>query len=210
MMVLALCLLMLAWVGTAHAGTAKKSLVVAGGCFWCVEAVFDRLEGVESVTSGYTGGKKANPTYGDICTGQTGHAEAVKITYDPQKINAKDLLRIFFTTHDPTTLNHQGNDYGTQYRSAIFYADEAEKKQALEVMKEVSEAKLYRNALVTTLEPLKEFYVAESYHQNYFERYEKASPAERSKMNAGYCAAIIEPKVRHFREKYAKKLKKGG
>lgn len=188
----------------------KKSIVIAGGCFWCVEAIYEDLKGVLDVESGYTGGTVKNPTYEQVCSGTTGHAEAVKITYDANIISSRDLLRIFFTTHDPTTLNAQGPDTGTQYRSAIFYSNEAEKKVAQEIIKQIADEKLYRDPIVTTLEPLKDYYKAEAYHQDYFKNYEKATPAKRSGMNARYCAAVIEPKVRKFREKYATKLRKGG
>ncbi len=185
-----------------------QTLVVAGGCFWCVEAIYEELKGVVKVESGYTGGTVPNPSYADVCTGTTGHAEAVKITFDPHEISENDLLHIFFTVHDPTTLNKQGNDVGTQYRSAIFYSNDREKKLAEEVIKDVDSAKIWPNPIVTTLEPLKEFYPAESYHQNYFDKYENASPAERMEMNAGYCQFVIEPKVQKFRAKYAARLKK--
>ena len=185
-----------------------KSLVVAGGCFWCVEAIFEELRGVSKVESGYTGGKTKNPTYAEVCSGLTGHAEAVRVYYDPAQISAEDLLRIFFTTHDPTTLNRQGPDSGTQYRSAIFYRDDEEKARAEKIIKEIGDAKLWSNPIVTTLEPLKEFYLAEDYHQNYYEAYEKGNEMQRMRMNAGYCAAVIEPKVAKFRKMYRDKLKK--
>lgn len=198
------------FAATPEPGANKKTLIVAGGCFWCVEAIYEELKGVLDVESGYTGGKVKNPTYEQVCTGTTGHAEAVKITYDANVISSRDLLRIFFTTHDPTTLNRQGNDYGTQYRSAIFFSNEYERKVAQEIIDEVAKEKIYRDPIVTTLEPLKDYYPAESYHQNYFQTYENGSEAQRAKMNYGYCAAVIEPKVRKFREKYASKLRKGG
>ncbi len=185
----------------------KETLVIAGGCFWCVEGVLEQLIGVDSVESGYAGGTTKNPTYKDVCSGESGHAEVVKVTFDPAKITGKDLLRIFFTVHNPTTLNQQGGDYGTQYRSAIFYANEAEKALAESVIKEVTDAKIWKDKIVTTLEPLTVFYPAEDYHQDYYVKYEKASPAERSTMNAGYCQVVIAPKVLEFRKKYAKRLK---
>lgn len=188
----------------------KKTLVIAGGCFWCVEAIYEELKGVDGVVSGYTGGTTSHPTYEMVCTGVTGHAEAVKITYDPAVISERDLLRIFFTTHDPTTLNKQGHDEGTQYRSAIFYASEDEKNLALEVIKEVEGEKIWDSPIVTSLEPLKEFYKAEEYHQNYFDKFEHATPQQQAMMNSRYCVAVIEPKVRKFREKYAAKLRKSG
>lgn len=186
----------------------QDSIVVAGGCFWCVEAIYEELEGVIKVESGYTGGSVKNPTYRDVCTGATGHAEAVRIVFDPQKISKSDLLHIFFTSHDPTTLNRQGNDFGTQYRSAIFYASDEERALAESVLKEVDQEKIWNDKIVTSIEPLKEFYMAESYHQDYFNKFEQASDAEKAEMNVGYCRAVIEPKVRKFRAKYADKLKK--
>lgn len=186
----------------------SKQLIVAGGCFWCVEAVYEELQGVLKVESGYAGGTVDHPTYAQVCTGNTGHAEAVRITYDPKQVSASDLLHIFFTVHDPTTLNRQGPDSGTQYRSAIFYTNEEDKKLAQDVIADVTKEKIWIQPIVTSLEPLKTFWLAEDYHQNYFDAYEKASPTERLGMNAGYCQAIIEPKVQKFRAKYRDKLKK--
>ena len=186
------------------------TLVLAGGCFWCVEGVFEELEGVSSVVSGYAGGKGANPTYEAVTTGMTGHAEVVKLTFDPAVISKRDLLRIFFTVHNPTTLNKQGYDVGTQYRSAIFFANDAEKKLAQEVMAEVTKEKIWKDPLVTTLEPLTEFYVAEDYHQDYYKKFQSATPEQRAKMNAGYCNAVVVPKVLEFRRKFASRLKKSG
>lgn len=190
--------------------TAPKtdSLVVGAGCFWCVEGVYEMLEGVGSVVSGYAGGRIPNPTYEQVCSGATGHAEVVRITFSPEVISKRDLLRIFFTVHNPTTLNRQGNDVGTQYRSAIFYSSGAEKTLAQEVMAEVAKERIWRDPIVTTLEPLKEFFVAEEYHQDYFVKFERATPAQRAKMNASYCAAVVAPKVLEFRRKYAGRLKK--
>jgi len=185
-----------------------KTLVVAGGCFWCVEAIFEQLRGVSKVESGYTGGLVPNPSYEAVCSGLTGHAEAVRVYYDPKEISADDLLRIFFTTHDPTTLNRQGPDSGTQYRSAIFYSNDEERALGKRVIAEIDEKHIWSHPIVTTLEPLKEFYLAESYHQNYFDSYENASEAQLSRMNGRYCRAVIEPKVAKFRKEYADKLKK--
>lgn len=184
-----------------------KILVVAGGCFWCVEVILEDLKGVYSVESGYAGGQMPNPTYDDVLTGNTGHAEVVKVFYDPKVISSADILRVFMATHDPTTLNRQGPDSGTQYRSAIFYSSDEERALAQKIIKEVSS--VYRNRIVTTIEPLRNYTRAEEYHQDYFAKYERATPAEKAKMNVGYCSAIIEPKVRKFREKYFDKLKKG-
>jgi len=186
----------------------QQVLVVAGGCFWCVEAIFEMLEGVSLVESGYTGGTTKNPNYKDVSFGDSGHAEAVRITYDPKAVSEEDLLRIFFTTHDPTQLNRQGNDVGTMYRSAVFYRDDAQRKTAEKIIEEIERAKIWKGAIVTTLEPLGDFSIAEEYHQDYFDQFLKADPEKRSTMNAGYCQVIIEPKVRKFREKYASKLKK--
>lgn len=187
-----------------------QTVVVAGGCFWCLEVIFEELKGVDKVESGYAGGARPNPTYEQVCTGTTGHAEVIKITFKPSVISKRDLLRIFFTIHDPTTLNRQGPDSGTQYRSAIFFTDAAEKQLALDVIDEITKEKIWPNKIVTTVEPLLNYTRAEEYHQDYYAKYEKASEAERMKMNAGYCAAIIEPKVQKFREKFAKYRKGSG
>jgi len=187
----------------------EKTLVVAGGCFWCVEAIFEQLRGVSKVESGYAGGRVPNPTYEEVCSGLTGHAEAVRIHFDPKVISADDLLRIFFTTHDPTTLNRQGPDSGTQYRSAIFYSTSEERALGQKIIDEIDGRHIWQNKIVTTLEPLKEFYLAESYHQNYYDAYEKASDAQRARLNSGYCRAVIEPKVAKFRKEFADRLKKG-
>lgn len=174
-----------------------ETATLAGGCFWCVEAVFDDLEGVEDVISGYTGGHKANPTYQEVCTGETGHAEAVRITFNPQIISYADLLRIFFTVHDPTTLNRQGNDVGTQYRSAIFYHNDVQKEVAAQIRDEIAAAGLYENPIVTEITPAGEFWPAENYHQEYF----------ANNPNQPYCAAVVAPKVAKFRQKFASRLK---
>lgn len=187
-----------------------KTLVVGGGCFWCIEVIFEELKGVYDVESGYAGGDNPNVSYQDVCTGRTGHAEVIKISYDPKAISADDLLRLFFVVHDPTTLNRQGPDSGTQYRSVVFFSNEEERARAEKIKSEIAAAKLYKDPIVTTIEPLKVYVRAEEYHQDYFAKYERASPAERAKMNSGYCAAVIEPKVRKFRQKYAEKLRKGG
>jgi len=184
------------------------TITVAGGCFWCVEAIFQDLKGVSQVVSGYTGGQVPNPTYEEVCAGTTGHAEAVEITFDPKVVSLKDILRIFFTTHDPTTLNRQGNDYGTQYRSAIFPRTPDQKRAAIEVIEEITKEKVWRGRIVTSIEPLRTFYKAEDYHQNYFKRFTDPSYTGRDNMNAGYCQFIIAPKVAKFRQKYADKLKK--
>ena len=162
--------------------------VFGAGCFWCVEAVFSQLTGVESVVSGYTGGFTENPTYESICTGSTGHAEACKITYDSNIITYEDLLKAFFQTHDPTTLNQQGNDIGTQYRSAIFYTNDIEKKIALNLIDALNKNKIYPNKVVTEVSKLRTFYNAEDYHQDYF----------KNNANAPYCQLVIQPKLDKF------------
>ncbi len=178
--------------------TATETATLAGGCFWCVEAVFDDLKGVHSAESGYMGGKTLNPTYEDICTGRTGHAEVIRIGFDPAEVSFADILRVFFTIHDPTTLNRQGNDSGTQYRSAIFYHSDAQKQAAQEVIAEVTREGLYRNPIVTEVTAASTFYIAENYHQEYFAR----NP------NQQYCAFVVAPKVAKFRKQFADRLKK--
>lgn len=195
-------------VGPQRTPSGNKTLVVAGGCFWCIEAMFEELRGVISVESGYAGGSKPNVTYEEVSSGMTGHAEVAKITFDSGVISTSDLLSIFFAAHDPTTLNRQGPDSGTQYRSAIFYSTPDEKALAERIRIAVAKERIWPNPIVTTIEPLKNYTPAEGYHQNYFGKYERAGTMERMKMNPGYCAAIIEPKVIKFRKKYADRLKK--
>jgi peptide-methionine (S)-S-oxide reductase len=175
----------------------KEVITLGGGCFWCIEAIFDELKGVESVESGYSGGSVVNPTYRQVCTGTTGHAEVVQATFDPKAISLKELLEIFFTVHDPTTLNRQGPDVGPQYRSAIFYHSPEQKAIAEQVIKEIEAAKLWDAPIVTEISPFKVFYKAEDYHQEYF------------KQNGGqpYCRFVIAPKMAKFREHYRNKLK---
>jgi peptide-methionine (S)-S-oxide reductase len=170
---------------------------LAGGCFWCLDAVYRQLRGVSEVVSGYTGGRVANPTYYAVGSGGTGHAEAVQIHFDPRVISYRDMLEVFFTIHDPTTLNRQGADAGTQYRSAIYYHSPEQKQTAEQVMAEVAAGGHWRNPLVTELEPAGPFYQAEEYHQRYFER----NPDQ------GYCRVIIVPKVAKLRQHYLEKLK---
>ena len=179
-------------------GNQSEVATLAGGCFWCLEAVFDELKGVESVESGYSGGHDQSPSYAQVCDGDTGHAEVVQVTFDPQVLSYKDLLTVFFTIHDPTTLNRQGNDVGTQYRSAIFYHNEEQKKIAEDVMQEVGAAKIWDHPIVTEVTPFDKFYMAEDYHQEYF----KNNPFQ------GYCRVVIAPKVTKFRHKFADRLKK--
>ena len=173
---------------------AKATL--AGGCFWCTEAVFERMRGVSDVTSGYIGGQTDNPSYQAVCSGTTGHAEAVQITYDPNEVAYEDLLRVFFKTHDPTTLNRQGADVGTQYRSAIFPHDEAQDRIAKAYIEQLNQSGDFRGPIVTTIEPLSKFYFAEEYHQDYFQR----NP------NAGYCQAVVAQKVRKFDKEFGEEF----
>ncbi len=178
-------------------GSQKERVTLGGGCFWCLEPIFDDLLGVESVVSGYTGGAIPNPTYQQICTGSTGHAEVVQITFDPQIIAFREILQIFFTFHDPTTLNRQGADVGTQYRSAIFYHSNAQKEIAEYVIAEIDTAKIWQAPIVTETSPLTAFYQAEDYHQKYYSR----------NTSQGYCRVVITPKVAKFRKQYQTKLK---
>lgn len=170
---------------------------LAGGCFWCLEAVYEQLQGVVQVVSGYAGGHVPNPTYEQVCGERTGHAEVVQITYDPGTISFRELLEVFFTIHDPTTLNRQGADVGPQYRSAIFYHDEGQKETAEQVMEEIEKEAIWDDPIVTELAPLDVFYRAEDYHQQYYRR----NPYQ------GYCRVVIAPKVAKFRKRYLDKLK---
>ena len=170
---------------------------LAGGCFWCLEAVYDQLKGVQEVESGYSGGKVANPTYEQVCTGMTGHAEVVQITFDPQVVSFKDLLDVFFTIHDPTTLNRQGNDVGTQYRSAIFYHSPEQKATAEQVIASLNAEHLWNAPIVTEVTPFPQFYRAEDYHQEYFAH----------NQNQPYCRVVVAPKVAKFRKHYLERLK---
>lgn len=176
---------------------AKEVATLAGGCFWCLEAVFDQVKGVQSVESGYIGGQVEMPTYEQVCSGRTGHAEAVRITFDPQVVGFGDLLKIFFAIHDPTTLNRQGNDIGTQYRSGIFYHSPEQQRIAKEVIAAVTDEGLYPNPIVTEVVPATQWYEAEPYHQEYFVR----NPLQ------GYCAYVVGPKVAKFRQHCASFLK---
>jgi len=176
----------------------KELATLAGGCFWCLEAVFDALRGVDSVESGYMGGKTANPSYEEVCSGETGHAEVAQLSFDPKQVSFKEILEVFFVIHDPTTLNRQGNDVGTQYRSAIFYHSAGQKAAAEQVIANMSAAKIYEDPIVTEVVPASKFYVAEDYHQEYFRR----NPAQP------YCAFVVRPKVAKFRKHFLEKLKK--
>lgn len=170
---------------------------LGGGCFWCTEAVFSELNGVVKVEPGYSGGAAPNPTYQEVCTGRTGHAETIQITYDPKIITYKELLQIFFTTHDPTTLNRQGADVGTQYRSIIFYHTAEQKQIAADVIREIESKGVWDKPIVTELKPLQVFYKAEDYHQEYFKR----NPTQ------AYCQIVIAPKVAKLRKQYHERLK---
>lgn len=174
-----------------------ETATLAAGCFWCVEAVFDDLRGVEDVVSGYSGGTKENPTYREVCDGTTGHAEVAQIRFDPAVISFKDVLRVFFSVHDPTTLNRQGNDVGTQYRSAIFYHSPEQKQAAEEVIREITDEGVYDAPIVTEVTPFEKFWPAEDYHQEYF----------ANNANQPYCTAVVAPKVAKFRKKFVDKLK---
>lgn len=184
-------------ISSMNNNTPTDTATFGGGCFWCTEAIFLQLKGVQSVVSGYEGGKMPNPTYKDVCTGTTGHAEVIRITYDPATVSYADLLEIFFKTHDPTTLNRQGNDIGTQYRSVVFYHNEAQKELTQKAIQALNAEKVYDNPIVTTLEPAATFYAAEDYHQNYY----------NNNPNQGYCAAVIQPKVEKFKKVFQEKLK---
>ena len=178
---------------------STQSIVLGGGCFWCLEPVFAELGGVKRATVGYAGGKLPNPSYDQVCSGATGHAEVVQVEFDPQEISLVELLEVFFSVHDPTTLNRQGADSGTQYRSIILYNnDEAQRQTAREVIDQINASKVWGRPLVTQLEPLTVFYPAEDYHREYF----KKNPW------AGYCQVVIRPKVAKFRKTYAERLKK--
>jgi peptide-methionine (S)-S-oxide reductase len=177
--------------------TDYETATLAAGCFWCVEAVFDDLKGVRDVVSGYSGGHKENPTYQEVCSETTGHAEVVQIRFDPKELTLKELLQVFFTIHDPTTLNRQGGDIGTSYRSAIFYHSDEQRRIADEVIAEFTAEGIYDNPIVTEVEPIDKFWPAENYHQEYF----------ANNPNQPYCAAVVAPKVAKFRQKFLSRLK---
>lgn len=174
-----------------------QTVVFGGGCFWCTEAIFQQLKGVTSVTSGYAGGELADPGYHDVTTGNTGHAEVIKVEFDETVIPLKDLVEVFFNTHNPTSVNRQGNDVGTQYRSVIFYTTEEQKVIAQQARDELITLRQYEGPIVTEIEPLKEFYPAEQYHQDYYNK----------NKTDGYCEYVISPKLQKLREKYSEKLK---
>ena len=176
----------------------RQVATMASGCFWCTEAVFNELKGVEKVESGYSGGTIANPSYEQVCTGDTGHAEAVQVTFDPKQISYKDVLTIFFTTHDPTTKDRQGADTGTQYRSAIFYHNADQRSTAEQIIKELNASNLWKHPIVTEVTPFKSFYRAEDYHQNFY----------ANNPGYGYCKVVIDPKIAKLRKQYHDRLKR--
>ncbi len=177
--------------------SGREQATLGGGCFWCLEAVFEGLRGVERVVSGYAGGDVADPSYQQVCTGTTGHAEVVQVTFDPSAVSYRELLEVFFGTHDPTTLNRQGADVGTQYRSAIFYHSPEQRQVAEQAIAELSAAGVWDRPIVTQVVPFRQFYPAEDYHQGYF----------RNNPGQGYCQAVVAPKVAKFRKQFAAKLR---
>ncbi len=176
----------------------KEVATLGGGCFWCLEAVFEQLQGVEKVESGYSGGGVANPPYHQVCAGTTGHAEVIQITFDPEVITFKEILEVFFTVHDPTTLNRQGADVGTQYRSAVFHRTDEQKAVAEQLIRELDAARVWHDPIVTEVAPFSAFYRAEDYHQEYY----------RQNSGQPYCRVVIAPKVAQFRQRYLAKLKR--
>lgn len=185
-------------MGTLEEVRGREVVTLAGGCFWCLQPVFQELRGVDQVAVGYSGGHVRNPSYEAVCTDQTGHAEAVQVVFDPQAISLRELLQVFFTVHDPTTLNRQGADIGTQYRSAIFYHTPDQKAVVEQVIQEIMKAGIWNGAIVTELTPSSDFYRAEEYHQDYFQK----NPG------AGYCRAVVAPKVAKFRKQWRELLRK--
>ena len=175
-----------------------NEIVLGGGCFWCTEAIFKQLKGVIDVSSGYAGGDIKNPSYDQVCSGETGHAEVVKLRYDSNQISLEKILEVFFLTHDPTTINQQGADKGTQYRSVIFYTTPEQKRISQEIITQLNESKVYQNKIVTKLKPLSEFYLAEKYHQNYFEQ----------NLYKPYCQFVIQPKMDKFKKVFEGFIKK--
>lgn len=176
---------------------ASEQAIFGAGCFWCTEAVFQSLQGVQKVVSGYMGGSTENPTYMEVCNGDTGHVEVIMVEFDPDVISYEDLLLVFFKTHDPTTVNRQGNDVGSQYRSVIFYMDQEQKRKALDMIDELTRGLVFDRPIVTDVEPVMDFYEAEDYHQNYF----------NENPNKPYCAFVIQPKLAKFAENFREKIK---
>ncbi len=198
--ILLICLFTLSLSGFSQNKKASnlEIITLGGGCYWCVEAVYENLDGVKSVVSGFSGGNVPNPTYEEVCTGETGHAEVVQITYDKNVTDINEIFKVFFTVHDPTTLNRQGADIGTQYRSVIFYKNDEQRKAAQSIIAELNKAKVYSNPIVTKVEPFKVFYKAEDYHQNYY----------ANNKNQPYCKMVIQPKIEKFEKVFKDKLKK--
>ncbi|MFV5702365.1 peptide-methionine (S)-S-oxide reductase MsrA [Flavobacterium sp. XS2P12] len=184
--------------GQAAKQSNQETITLAGGCYWCVEAIYENLSGVKLAVSGYAGGKISNPSYEDVSTGRSGYAEVVQITYDKTVTNLDEIFKVFFTVHDPTTLNRQGADVGTQYRSAIFYKNQEQKAAAQTIINDLKKAKVYDSPIVTTLEPLTKFYKAEAYHQNYY----------ANNKNQSYCQMVIQPKIEKFEKIFKNRLKK--
>ncbi|MBN8750709.1 Peptide methionine sulfoxide reductase MsrA/MsrB [Xylophilus ampelinus] len=185
--------------GSSTSPSSFETIVLGGGCFWCTEAVFDRVDGIVDVESGYSNGQVRNPSYEQVCTGQTGHNEVVKLQFDPARISLREILEIFFVVHDPTTLNRQGNDVGTQYRSGIYTTTDAQQATAREVIAELATNQVYRGApIVTEVAPLSNYWPAEDYHQDYFAKHP----------NQGYCAFVVGPKVEKFQKTFAARVKK--
>lgn len=180
-----------------NSDNSKDSITIGGGCFWCLEAIFQRVKGVEGAKSGYSAGHIDNPTYKQVCAGDTGHAEVVQVDYNPKEVSCEELLQIFMRTHDPTTLNKQGNDHGTQYRSIILYKDEDQKQVAEKVIKDITNEKIYSDKIVTEIKPLGKFYPAEKYHDNYY----------NDNPNEGYCAYVVKPKLDKFYKLFKEKAK---
>lgn len=176
---------------------SEEIAILGGGCFWCLEAVFDQLVGVKSVESGYMGGQVDNPTYRQVCSGSTGHVEVVRVTFDAKELSYRELLEVFFTIHDPTTLNRQGNDVGTQYRSVIFYTSDEQRRTAEQIIAELNAAHTWPDPIVTTVEPAKRFFVAENYHQEYY----------ANNSSQPYCQFVVAPKLKKFQKKFAQKMK---
>ncbi|MBC5784344.1 peptide-methionine (S)-S-oxide reductase MsrA [Ramlibacter sp. USB13] len=175
-----------------------QQIVLGGGCFWCTEAVFKEVRGVTDVESGYSNGDAPNPTYEEVCTGRTGHSEVVKLTYDPRQVSLDQLLQVFFVVHDPTQMNRQGNDVGTQYRSGIYYTTEEQKQVADDLIRQMSQEKLFGRPIVTEVQPLRNYHPAETYHQDFFEK----NPTQ------GYCLAVAAPKVAKFRKTFVELTRK--
>jgi peptide-methionine (S)-S-oxide reductase len=179
-------------------GASSEVATIAGGCFWCIEAIFLEVDGVQRVISGYTGGTTVNPTYQEVCNNNTGHAEAVQVAFDPARISYREILEIFLSVHDPTTLNQQGADRGTQYRSAVFYHDEQQRSIVEKLVKDLNESRLWKKPIVTQIVPLGKFYPAEDYHREYLSRHPEQA----------YCRMVISPKVKKFRKQWAKRVKR--